>query len=99
GVIHLIEVPGLTSYLATGDFAGQVEGVPELQQQMEERYGEIDAQGEPVNYSPNLALTYWSFRLMIGFAAGSALLAVAALWLLRKKGSVTDNRWFAKLCL
>ncbi|WP_156250201.1 cytochrome ubiquinol oxidase subunit I [Pseudactinotalea terrae] len=99
GVIHLIEVPGLTSYLATGDFAGQVAGVPELQQQMEERYGEVDEQGEPVNYSPNLALTYWSFRLMIGFAAGSALLAVAALWLLRKKGSVTDNRWFAKLCL
>ncbi|GAB2968975.1 MAG TPA: cytochrome ubiquinol oxidase subunit I [Actinotalea caeni] len=99
GVIHLIEVPGLTSYLATGDFAGEVQGVPELQEYMEERYGDTDAAGEPVSYSPNLALTYWSFRLMIGFAIFSAALAVAALYLLRRKGAVTGNRWFARLCL
>jgi cytochrome d ubiquinol oxidase subunit I len=99
GVIHLVEVPGLTSYLATGDFAGEVQGVPELQEYMSERYGDVDAAGEEISYSPNLALTYWSFRLMIGFAGFSAALALAALWLLRGKGSVTDKRWFARLCL
>lgn len=99
GVIHLIEVPGLTSYLATGDFAGEVQGVPELQQSMSERYGDVDAAGNPVDYSPNLALTYWSFRLMIGLAVFSAALALTALWLLRKRGSVTDKTWFARLCL
>jgi len=99
GVIHLVEVPGLTSFLATGDFAGEVQGVPELQEYMSERYGDVDAAGEEISYSPDLALTYWSFRLMIGFAGFSAALALAALWLLRKKGSVTDKRWFARLCL
>ncbi len=93
GVIHLIEIPGLTSYLATGDFNGEVQGVPELQQAMSERYG------EGVDYSPNLALTYWSFRLMIGFAVFSGLLAAAALLLLRARGSVTGKRWFGRLSL
>ena len=35
---------------------------------------------------------------MIGLAGFSALLAVAGLWLLRR-GRVTDNRWFSRLCL
>src|SRR5690606_25734145 len=99
GLIHVIEVPGRTSDLAPGGCAGEVQGVPGLREYMEERCGATDAAGEPVSYSPNLALTYWSFRLMIGFAIFSAALAVAALYLLRRKGAVTGNRWFARLCL
>ena len=98
GVTHVFEVPGLTSYLATGDFNGTVQGVPELQEYMTDRYGD-EINGEPVDYSPNLALTYWSFRLMIGFAVFAAALAVAGLWLLRKKGAITDKKWFGKLAL
>src|SRR5690606_41444480 len=56
------------------------------------------ASGDPVTYTPNLAMTYWSFRLMIGMAAGSVLLALMALWLTRK-GRVTDNVWFARVGL
>ncbi|HLR57723.1 MAG TPA: cytochrome ubiquinol oxidase subunit I [Beutenbergiaceae bacterium] len=92
GVTHLLQVPGLTSFLATNDFNGEVRGVPELQEYYEDRYA------EGVDYSPNLAVTYWSFRLMIGFAAFSAALALAGAWYLRKR-KVTDNPWFARLAL
>ncbi|UFU08351.1 cytochrome ubiquinol oxidase subunit I [Ruania halotolerans] len=92
GVEHILTVPGLTSYLGTGEFDGYLPGVEDLQTEYEAAYG------EGVDYQPNLALTYWSFRLMIGFAIFSGLLAAAGLWLLRK-GRVTENRWFARLCL
>ncbi|NTW39517.1 MAG: cytochrome ubiquinol oxidase subunit I [Cellulomonadaceae bacterium] len=92
GVTHLIEIPGLTSFLATGDFSAPIKGVTELQAEYTERFG--DGQ----NYIPNLAITYWSFRLMIGLGAGSALLALAALWFTRK-GRVIDKPWFSRLAL
>ena len=92
GVRHVISVPGLTSFLANGDFSSHLDGVTEIQQRDEQRFG------SEVNYSPNLAVTYWSFRLMIGLGAGSAALALLALWLTRK-GRVTGNKWFARLAL
>ncbi|NCT90575.1 cytochrome ubiquinol oxidase subunit I [Cellulomonas sp. APG4] len=90
GVAHVIEIPGLTSYLATGDFSAPIEGVEDLQARYEAEYG------EGVDYRPNLLVTYWSFRLMIGLAAGSVALSLAALWLTRR-GRVTGNVWFARL--
>jgi len=92
GVRHVISVPGLTSFLANGDFSSHLDGVTEIQQRDEQRFG------EGVDYSPNLAVTYWSFRLMIGLGAGSAALALLALWLTRK-GRVTGNKWFARLAI
>ncbi|MBO1750733.1 cytochrome ubiquinol oxidase subunit I [Actinotalea sp. BY-33] len=92
GVVHLLEVPGLTSYLANGDFTSTVTGVEDLQARYEEQFG------EGIDYSPNLAVTYWSFRLMIGLGAGSAALALAALWLVRR-GRLTDKPWFGRLGL
>ncbi len=96
GVNHILEIPGMTSFLAEGSFTAPLPGVDQVQQDMTERYGDVTADGEPVNYSPNLALTYWSFRLMIGFAVGSIVLSLMALWLTRK-GRVTDNKWFARV--
>ncbi|MBK5248408.1 MAG: cytochrome ubiquinol oxidase subunit I [Actinomycetales bacterium] len=92
GVRHILTIPGVTSYLGTGDFNGYLPGVQDIQAQYAAQYG------PDVDYQPNLAVTYWSFRLMIGFAAGSAALALAGLWLLRK-GRITDKAWFARLCL
>ena len=98
-VQHLIHIPGLTSFLATGQFSGPgsyLPGVTELQRQDTARYA--DQYGTDVNYQPNLFVTYWSFRLMIGLAGFSAALALAAIWLLRR-GRVTGNLWFSRLCL
>ena len=74
-----IRVPYLLSFLATGDFNGQVEGINNLQAQYEQEYG-------PGNYRPNTPVTYWSFRLMIGAGALAALAAAWFLWRMRRGG-------------
>lgn len=99
GVRHLIEIPGLSSYLGTGSFSGEdsyLPGVVDVQEANTERYGDTDDASNPVSYTPNLALTYWSFRLMIGFAAGSVALSLAALWFTRG-GRISDNPWLARI--
>ena len=92
GETHVIQIPGLTSFLASGNVNSHLEGVDNLQKTYEKKYGT----GQ--NYSPNLAVTYWSFRLMIGLGIGSAALALAALWLMRK-GRFPTSRWFARLAI
>lgn len=96
GVNHVIEIPGLTSFMATGDFNAPLPGVENLQAQYEEKYGFTDDEGNPISYQPNLLITYWSFRLMIGFGLGSAALALVALWVTRR-GRVNGNAWFGRL--
>jgi cytochrome d ubiquinol oxidase subunit I len=89
-VHHLLRIPGVTSILLDGDPDSHIDGVEDLQPRYEERYG------EGVDYSPDLGISYWSFRLMIGLGAGSAALALAALWLVRR-GQLAGHRWFARL--
>lgn len=101
GVRHIITIPGLASYLGTGHFSGPesfLPGVNDVQRDFTERFGDTTLAGEPVTYTPPLAVTYWSFRLMIGLAAFSAALALLALWLTRK-GRVSDNIWLSRLAL
>ncbi|MDQ0373330.1 cytochrome ubiquinol oxidase subunit I [Cellulomonas humilata] len=95
-VTHLLEIPGALSFLATGDFSATLQGTDQLQQSYEEKFGYTDANGDPISYIPNLAVTYWGFRLMIGFALGSAALAVVAFWVTRK-GRVSGNVWVGRL--
>ncbi|QBS42749.1 cytochrome ubiquinol oxidase subunit I [Nocardia sp. CS682] len=91
-VVHVLEVPFVLPFLAKGEFSGvTLPGVVDLQKEYNEKYGVGD-------YRPNLFVTYWSFRAMIGLAAGSALLALAGLWLTRR-GRVPNQRWFSWLSL
>ncbi len=92
GTTQVITIPGGTSFLAARDFNAYLPGVNDLQRQYEEQFG------EGIDYSPNLMVTYWSFRLMIGMGVGSAALALAALWMLRR-GRVTDATWFKWVAL
>jgi len=97
--VHSITVPYLLSFLAHGDFSTAVPGVNELQQEYAEVYGATypddpsfgDKAGEPVDYTPVLAVTYWGFRLMIGMGAVSAAVAAYALWATRR-GRVPMSR-------
>jgi cytochrome d ubiquinol oxidase subunit I len=89
--VRTLSIPGLTAFLATGDPNATVPGVNDLQAQYEQKYG-------PGDYKPLLAATYWNFRLMIGFGAVSALLAVVGLWFTRR-GRTPAAPWFAKLAL
>ncbi len=84
-----VRIPDLLSFMATGSPTGQVEGINNLQQQYEQKYG-------PGDYRPNIPVTYWSFRLMIGFGGLAMLVALAALWFTRR-GRTPRNRllWVA----
>lgn len=91
-VTHLIEVPFVLPFLAEGKLSGvRLEGVQDLQAQYQEKFG-------PGDYRPNLFVTYWSFRAMIGFLAFPVLFALTALWLTRR-GRIPDQRWFARFAL
>jgi cytochrome d ubiquinol oxidase subunit I len=91
-VTTLIEVPGLLGYLAKGDFTATVQGVSDLIPQYQEKYG------TSVDYVPLMPVTYWGFRLMIGFGAIAAFASVVALWLTRK-GTVPRSPWIMRLAL
>jgi len=98
--VHSITVPGLLSFLAHSDFSTAVPGVNELQEKYSTVYGATypedpsrfgDKAGRPVDYQPVLAVTYWSFRLMVGMGAVSAAVAAYALWSTRR-GRVPTSR-------
>jgi cytochrome d ubiquinol oxidase subunit I len=91
--VKKVSIPGLTSFLATNSFDSKIEGVNDLQAE----YSSPDKYG-PGDYVPNLAVTYWNFRLMIGFGVFSAALALAGLWLTRRGGTPTSTR-FSKLAV
>ncbi|WP_181698700.1 cytochrome ubiquinol oxidase subunit I [Nocardia sp. GTS18] len=91
-VVHVLKVPYVLPYLAEGKFDDvTLDGVVDLQKTYNVKYG-------PGDYRPNLFVTYWSFRAMIGLAAGSVLLLFAAFWMTRG-GRVPDRPWFAWLSL
>ncbi|MEY3859071.1 MAG: hypothetical protein RL568_501, partial [Actinomycetota bacterium] len=58
--VFQIGVPSVLSFMSTGNFDGVVEGVNDLEAKYDQQYG-------PGDYTPNVPLAYWSFRLMIGF--------------------------------
>jgi cytochrome bd ubiquinol oxidase subunit I len=97
--VHSVTVPYLLSYLAHGDFSSSVPGVNDLQAEYAAVYGDTypddpsfgDKAGEPIDYTPVLAVTYWSFRLMIGMGAVSAAVAAYALWATHR-GRVPTSR-------
>lgn len=71
------KIPGLLSFLGTGSFDGQVRGIDSLQAEYEQRYG-------PGEYSPNIPVTYWTFRFMITAGALSMAVGAWALWATRR---------------
>ena len=97
-VIGLIEVPGILSFLAHGDFDTEIKGVNTLVPEYQEKYGTHTADGTEIEYVPIMAVTYWGFRLMIGFGMLAAFAAVVALWLTRK-GTVPRSKWIQRLAI
>ena len=85
--IFQIGLPGMLSFMSTGDVNGTVEGINNLQAEYEKTYGKGD-------YTPNIPLAYWGFRLMIGFGAIASLFALIVLWRMRKGGTPTNAKWF-----
>jgi len=67
--LFAIKVPGLLSFLAYNRFEGEVQGIKDLQEEYETRYG-------PGDYVPPVMWTYWNFRVMVG--AGMLMLVLSA---------------------
>jgi cytochrome d ubiquinol oxidase subunit I len=74
--VFQVTLPRLLSFLATGNFNGQVKGIDNLQALYSQVYG-------PGSYTPIIPVAYWSFRLMIGIGLLTALISLIVLWTLR----------------
>jgi cytochrome d ubiquinol oxidase subunit I len=83
-----ITVPRLLSYMATGSFDGQVQGLNQLQAQEQSKYG-------PDNYMPNVRVIYWSMRLMAFAGVLMFLVAATGAWLYRRQ-TLEKARWFLR---
>jgi cytochrome bd ubiquinol oxidase subunit I len=81
-----ITIPRLLSYMATGSFDGQVQGLNQLQSQERRKYGRG-------NYMPNVRVIYWSMRVMAFAGVLMFLVAVAGAWLYWKR-KLERARWF-----
>jgi cytochrome d ubiquinol oxidase subunit I len=104
--VHSFTIPYLLSFLAHDDFSTAVPGVNELQRKYAATYGATypddpsfgDQAGQPIDYTPLLATTYWNFRLMVGMGIASAGVAFLALWTTRR-GRVPTSRFGVSVAL
>jgi cytochrome d ubiquinol oxidase subunit I len=90
--IFSVKVPGVLSYLATGDVSKPVEGINDLEKKLQAEYGD-NALTAAATYTPTVWLAYWNFRLMMGAGFLTMLFALLALWKTRKGGLATEGYW------
>src|SRR5690606_6734174 len=57
--VFAIRIPRLLSLLAYNRLEGEVKGINDLNREYQELYG-------PGDYVPPIAITYWTFRIMVG---------------------------------
>jgi cytochrome d ubiquinol oxidase subunit I len=86
-----IRIPKALSFLLYNKFEGEVKGLTELQAEAVAKYG-------PGDYIPPVAMTFWTFRIMVG--VGFLMLLLAFLALIRPKVKfLNKNPLFLKLLL
>jgi cytochrome d ubiquinol oxidase subunit I len=106
GITTIVAIPGILSFLAKGDFTTEMPGINDLIPQYQDAYGTTlpddpmygDRAGQTIQYLPVMEVTYWGFRIMIGFGALAAFAALVALWITRK-GTVPRSRWLMRLAV
>jgi cytochrome bd ubiquinol oxidase subunit I len=87
-----VRVPDLLSLIATLDPHGTVQGMNNVERAYERKYG-------PGDYKPIVPVTYWTFRLMIGFGLLAGLLALMGLWLTRRRREIPRGSWFYRVAI
>ncbi len=86
-----ILIPNMLSMLIYNSPEGEVKGINELEAQYDNQYGWD-------NYTPNVMLLFWSFRIMI--ACGVAMIGMMFLTgVLLYKDWLTNARWFLSLLI
>ncbi|NLU78656.1 cytochrome ubiquinol oxidase subunit I [Micromonospora sp. HNM0581] len=86
--LFALKIPYLLSYLGTGDPNGTVQGINDLQARYSAQYG-------AGSYTPIIPVTYWSFRMMIGFGLAAAAIALLVLWT-HRKGRTPTSTWLLR---
>ena len=87
-----VKASHILSFLATGDWNAEIQGINELQAQYVRQFG-------PGSYAPNIPLAFWSFRFMIGFGVLAALLALVGIAITLRRRRWLANRWVARVAL
>jgi cytochrome bd ubiquinol oxidase subunit I len=88
---EIIPIPHLLSVLATGTWSGPVTGLNQLQAEYQQKYG-------PGNYIPNVAIQYWSIRVMAYLASLVLLFGLWGGWLILR-GTLRTARVFLWLAV
>ncbi len=73
-----LTIPALLSFLDYNTFEGSVKGMNDIQKEYEEKFG-------PGDYIPNVFMSYWSFRIMVGSGFLMLFLSLLAFYKTRKK--------------
>jgi len=81
-----LKIPHVLSLLATHTWDGEVRGVNDLNKEYQAKYG-------PGEYAPFVAVTYWSFRIMVYTWSALLLFAGIGLLLWRKGKLELSRRW------
>lgn len=80
-VNYAIKIPGLLSFMATGDFNGEVKGLDQV----------------PKDEQPPVAVTHYAFQIMVGLGMAMVLLAILYFIALWKKKQWLNSNWLLKL--
>lgn len=84
-----IQIPYMLSILSFNKFSGQVQGMHEIQEHYEEKYG-------PGNYIPPVKTVFYSFRIMV--MTGTIMFLVGLYgWYLSRKKKLEQSPKFMKL--
>ena len=90
-VITPFSIPGGTSFLATGTWDAQYQGLNSLAQT--EKYGDMDVADLPVN------LVFQSYHLMVAMYGLIMITAILAVVFSLRAGRIRSMRWLQKLLL
>lgn len=84
---------GLESFMATNHFSGDesfLKGLDDVNAELQAKYA--DVYGKDVDYRPNLTVTFWSFRIMMGIGFVGLALSALGLWALRGGKTLTSEK-------
>src|SRR5699024_10819281 len=102
--IFSVKASHVLSFLATGTLDGEVVGINELNAQYHRTYHDELAQvyGPQVvetmpAFNPNVPVTYWSLRMMMGLGIGCMLVGLGVLWATRRDKLRPTGRWWTPL--
>ncbi|MDO4887266.1 MAG: cytochrome ubiquinol oxidase subunit I [Actinomycetaceae bacterium] len=93
GAKLFLPIPGLESFMATNHFSGEasyVKGLDDVNAELQEKYA--DTYGPDQDYRPNLTVTFWSFRIMMGIGFLGLAMSLLGLRALRGDKVSTSQR-------